>query len=118
MVTPARCHKQIAPYGRLVLKGIPVQDLVDTGASVSCLAHLTWWQNQATWGALRSYHQVIWVANGKPLPIVAHTEPLQVEWEPITGRTSSVVISRLAGTPTLIRMALMILLHLQIDATR
>ena len=43
-MTPVGCHEQIAPYGQLMLEGIPIRGLVDTGASVSCLAHSTWWQ--------------------------------------------------------------------------
>ena len=50
MVTPAGCHQQIVLYGQLVLEGIPVRGLVDTGASVSFLAYSTWWQHRATWG--------------------------------------------------------------------
>ena len=49
MVTLVGCCEQIAPYGQLVLEGIPVRGLVNTGASVSCLAHSTWWQHRATW---------------------------------------------------------------------
>ena len=38
-MTPAGCHDWIVPYGHIVMEGVPIRNLVDTGASVSCLVH-------------------------------------------------------------------------------
>ena len=114
-MTPADCHEQIVPFDQLVLEGISIWGLVNTGASVSCLAHSTWWQNQAMWPVFHLRYQVIRSANGKPLLIVSCTRQLRLEREPATGLTSFMVISGLASTLTLITMDLMIPLHLQRD---
>ena len=116
MLTPTGCHEQIATYGHITLNGILIQGLVDTGASVSCLAHSTRWQHRATWGVLRPYHQVIRGANGKPLSIAGQMRTLLMKWGSATSRSSFVVIMGLACTPALIGIDLIVPLQVQIDA--
>ena len=94
MLTPAGCHEQVASYGHIMLNGIPIQGLVDTGDSVFCLAYSTWWQHRVMLGALHPYHQVIRGANCKHLPIVRRTWYPRLKWGSTTGRASFVVIMR------------------------
>ena len=42
---PTGCHEQLSPFGHTMLDG-----MVDTIATVSCLAYTTWWHNQANGG--------------------------------------------------------------------
>ena len=111
MVTPVGCHEQLASFGHIMLGGIPIQGLVDTGVFVSRLVHVTWWHNRAMWGELHPYHQAILGANGKPLPIAGHTWYLHLKWGSATGHMSFVVIMLLVGTPALIDMDFMSITH-------
>ena len=115
-LTPDGCHEQIAPYGHITPDGIPIRDLVGTGSSISCLAHLTWWQYRATCVALSPYHQVIRSANRKPLPTAGQTQYLWLKWSSATGHSSFVFIMGLAGPPAHIGMDLIVPLWVQIDA--
>ena len=106
-MTSVSYHEQIAPYGHITLNGVPIWGLVDTGTSMSCLMHSTWWHHRTKWRALCPYHQVIRGANSKSLPIAGHTCYLRLKWGSATGCASFVAIIGLAGTPALISMNLM-----------
>ena len=53
--------------GQLVLEGIPVLGLVDTGASVTCMGFAIWWHYRTQWGALKQFESTVHGAHGKPL---------------------------------------------------
>ena len=99
-----------------MLNGEPMRGLVDTGVSVSCLSHSTWWHNRATWWALCPYHQVIRGANDQSLTFAGSTQYLRLKWGSATGPASFVVVMGLMGTLALIRMDLMVPLHVRIKA--
>ena len=115
-MTPAGFHEQVAPFGHITLDGVLIRGLIGTGASVSCLAHATWWHNRATCWALHPHHQFICGANDKPLPIAGHMRYLWLKWGSATDRASFIVIMGLAGTLTLIGMDLMVSSLVRINA--
>ena len=43
--------------GLLSIEGIPVEGLVETGASITCLLFAIWWRYRAQWGAAKAIHQ-------------------------------------------------------------
>ena len=97
----------------IILEGIPLRELMDMGASVSCI----WFCHRATLGALLLYHQVIREANGNPFPIARQTRYLSLKWGLTKGKDSFVVIARLVGTPALPGMDIMVPLKVQMTLT-
>ena len=49
-VGPVGCAVAPPILGLLSIEGIPVEGLVDTGASVTCLGFAIWWRYRAQWG--------------------------------------------------------------------
>ena len=72
-VTPVVCAVGPPITGQLNLEGIPVLGLVDTGASVTCMGFLVWWQYRAQWGPLKPFEGVVHGAHCKPLQIAGTT---------------------------------------------
>ena len=64
--------------GQLIIEGIPVLALVDTGASVTCLGFDVWWRYRTQLGALKQYEGTVHGAHGKPLNIAGRTEHLDI----------------------------------------
>ena len=56
-VAPVGCAVAPPISGLLIIEGIPVRGLVDTGASVTCLGFAIWWRYRAQWGALGAIYQ-------------------------------------------------------------
>ena len=103
--------------GQLIIEGVPVLGLVDTGASITCLGFDVWWRYRAQWGALKPYGKTVHGAHGKPLSIAGRTEHLDLQWGEARGRASFVVIVGLESPPCLIGMDIMRPLRVRIDVT-
>ena len=103
--------------GQLIVEGVPVLGLVDTGASITCLGFDVWWRYRAQWGALKPYGKTVHGAHGKPLSIAGRTEHLDLQWGEARGRASFVVIVGLESPPCLIGMDIMRPLRVRIDVT-
>ena len=103
--------------GQLIIEGVPVLGLVDTGASITCLGFDVWWRYRAQWGALKPYGKTVHGAHGKPLSIAGRTEHLDLQWGEAQGRASFVVIVGLESPPCLIGMDIMRPLRVRIDVT-
>ena len=103
--------------GQLIIEGVPVLGLVDTGASITCLGFDVWWRYRAQWGVLKQYGNAIRRAHGKPLSIAGRTEHLDIQWGEARERASFVVIVGLESPPCLIGMDIMRPLRVRIDVT-
>ena len=103
--------------GQLIIEGVPVLGLVDTGASVTCLGLDVWWRYRTQWGALKPYWGAVHGAHGKPLNIAGRTEHLDIQWGEARGRSSFIVIVGLESPPCLIDMDIMRPLRVHIDVT-
>ena len=117
-MTPVGCAVGPPITGQLNLEGIPVLDLVDTGASVTYMGFSVWWQYRTQWGPLKPFEGVVHGAHGKPLQIAGKTQHLNLKWGKARGRASFIVIIGLESTPVLIRMDIMQPLRVHIDVTR
>ena len=117
-MTPVGCAVGPPITGQLNLEGIPVLGLVDTGASVTCMGFLVWWQYRAQWGPLKPFDGVVHGAHGKPLQIAGKTQHLNLQWGKARGRASFIVIVGLESPPVLIGMDLIQPLRVHIDVTR
>ena len=116
-VAPVRCVVAPPISGLLSIEGIPVEGLVDTGASVTCLGFVLWWRYHAQWGALKPFTSTVRGAHGKPLHIAGRTEHLDIQWGEARGRASFIVIVGLESPPCLIGMDIMRPLRVRIDVT-
>ena len=103
--------------GQLIIEGIPVLGLVDTGTSVTCLGFDVWWCYRTQWGALKQYEGTVHGAHGKPLNIGWRTEHLDIQWGEARGPASFIVIVGLELPPCLIGMDIMRPLRVRIDVT-
>ena len=103
--------------GQLIIEGIPVLGLVDTGASVTCLGFDVWRSYRTQWGALKQYEGTVHGAHGKPLNIAGRTEHLDIQWGEARGRASFIVIVGLESPPCLIGTDIMRPLRVRIDVT-
>ena len=50
-LTPVHCNNA-ALYGHLIINGVHVRGMLDTGASVSCIGYDLYLQHQQAWGPL------------------------------------------------------------------
>ena len=116
-VAPVGCAVGPPISGQLTVEGIPVLELVDTGASVTCMGFAIWWRYHAQWGALKQFEGTVHGAHGKPLQIARKTEHLNIQWGEARGRASFIVIVGLESPPCLIGMDIMRLLRVHIDVT-
>ena len=116
-MAPVRCAVAPPISGLLSIEGIPVEGLVDTGASVTCLGFAIWWRYRAQWGALKPFTSTVHGAHSKPLHIVGRTEHLNIQWGEARGRASFIVIVGLESPPCLIGMDIMRPLRVRIDVT-
>ena len=116
-VAPVGCTVAPPISGLLSIEGIPVEGLVDTGASVTCLGFAIWWRYRAQWGALKPFTSTVHGAHGKPLHIAGRTEHLDIQWGEARGRASFIVIVGLESPPCLIGMDIMRPLRVCIDVT-
>ena len=116
-MTPVGCVVGPPITGQLTLEGIPVPGLVDTGASVTCMGFLVWWQYHAQWGPLMPFVGVVHGAHGKPMQIAGKTQHLDLQWGEARGQASFIVIIGLESLPCLIRMDIMRPLCVRIDLT-
>ena len=116
-VAPVGCAVAPPISGLLSIEGIPVEGLVDTGASITCLGFAIWWRYCAQWGALKPFTNAVHGAHGKPLQIAGRTEHLDIQWGEARGRASFVVIIGLESPPCLIGMDIMRPLRVRIDVT-
>ena len=78
-MAPVGCAVAPPISGLLSIESIPVEGLVDTGASITCLGFAIWWRYCAQWGALKPFTNAVHGAHGKPLQIAgaqsAHVQP-------------------------------------------
>ena len=116
-MAPVGCAVAPPISGLLSIEGIPVEGLVDTGASVTCLGFAIWWRYRAQWGALKPFTSTVHGAHGKPLHIAGRTEHLDIQWGEARGRASFIVIVGLESPPCLIGMDIMRPLRVRIDVT-
>ena len=116
-VAPVGCAVAPPISGLLSIEGIPVEGLVDTGASVTCLGFAIWWRYRAQWGALKPFTSTVHGAHGKPLHIAGRTEHLDIQWGEARGRVCFIVIVGLESPPCLIGMDIMRPLRVRIDVT-
>ena len=116
-MAPVGCALAPPISGLLTIEGIPVEGLVDTGASVTCLGFAIWWRYRAQWGALNPFTNTVHGAHGKPLHIAGRTEHLDIQWGEARGRASFIVIVGLESPPCLIGMDIMRPLRVRIDVT-
>ena len=116
-MTPVGCVVGPPITGQLMLKGIPVHGLVETGASVTCMGFSLWWQYRAQWGPLKPFGEVVRGAQGKPLQIAGKTQHLDLQWGEARGRACFIVIMGLESPPCLIGMDIMRPLRVRIDVT-
>ena len=114
-MTPVGCTVGPPITGQLTLEGIPVLDLIDTGASVTCMGFSVWWRCRAQRGPLRPFGGAVHGAHGKPLQIAGKTQHLDLQWGEAHGRASFIVIVELESPPCLIGMDIM--RTLRIDVT-
>ena len=116
-VAPVGCAVASPISGLLHIEGIPVEGLVDTGASVTCLGFAIWWRYRAQWGSLEPFAHTVRGAHGKPLQIAGRTQHLDIQWGEARGRASFIVIVGLESPPCLIGMDIMRPLRVRIDVT-
>ena len=116
-VAPVRCAVAPPISGLLQIEGIPVEGLVDTGASVTCLGFAIWWRYRAQWGSLEPFTHPVRGAHGKPLSIAGKTQYLDIQWGEARGRASFIIIVGLESPPCLIGMDIMRPLRVRIDVT-
>ena len=116
-VTQIGCTVGPPISGQLIIEGVPVLGLVDTGASITCLGFDVWWRYHTQWGALKPYGNTVRGAHGKPLNIAGRTEHLDIQWGEARGRASFIVIVGLESPPCLIGMDIMRPLRVHIDVT-
>ena len=116
-VAPVGCAVAPPISGLLHIEGIPVEGLVDTGASVTCLGFAIWWRYRAQWGSLEPFANTVRGAHGKPLQIAGKTQHLDIQWGEARGRASFIVIVGLESPPCLIGMDIMRPLRVRIDVT-
>ena len=90
-MTPVGCTVGPPITGQLILEGIPVLGLVDTGAPVTCMGFSVWWQYRAKWGPLKPFEGVVHSAHGKPLQIAGKTQHLNLQWREARGRACFIV---------------------------
>ena len=116
-MAPVGCAVVPPISGLLQIEGIPVEGLVDTGASVTCLGFAIWWRYRAQWGSLEPFTNTVRGAHGKPLQIAGRTQHLDIQWGEARGRASFIVIVGLESPPCLIGMDIMRPLRVRIDVT-
>ena len=116
-MAPVGCAVAPPISGLLQIEGIPVEGLVDTGASVTCLGFAVWWRYRAQWGSLEPFANTVRGAHGKPLQIAGKTQHLDIQWGEARGRASFIVIVGLESPPCLIGMDIMRPLRVRIDVT-
>ena len=116
-MAPVGCAVAPPISGLLSIESIPVEGLVDTGASITCLGFTIWWRYRAQWEALKPFTNAVHGAHGKPLQIAGRTEHLDIQWGEARGRASFVVIIGLESPPCLIGMDIMRPLRVCIDVT-
>ena len=116
-MTPVGCAVGPPITGQLMLEGIPVLGLVDTGASVTCLGFSVWWRYRAQWGPLRQFEGTVHGTHGKPLQIAGKTQHLDLQWGEARGRACFIVIIGLESPPCLIGMDIMRPLRVHIGVT-
>ena len=116
-MAPVGCAVAPPISGLLHIEGIPVEGLVDTGASVTCLGFAIWWRYRAQWGSLEPFANTVRGAHGKPLQIAGKTQHLDIQWGEARGRASFIVIVGLESPPCLIGMDIMRPLRVRIDVT-
>ena len=116
-MAPVGCAVAPPISGLLQIEGIPVEGLVDTGASVTCLGFAVWWRHRAQWGSLEPFANTVRGAHGKPLQIAGKTQHLDIQWGEARGRASFIVIVGLESPPCLIGMDIMRPLRVRIDVT-
>ena len=116
-VAPVGCAVAPPISGLLQIEGIPVEGLVDTGASVTCLGFAIWWRYLAQWGSLEPFTNTVRGAHGKPLQIAGRTQHLDIQWGEARGRASFIIIVGLESPPCLIGMDIMRPLRVRIDVT-
>ena len=116
-MTPVGCAVGPPITGQLNLEGIPVLGLVDTGASVTCMGFLVWWQYHTQWGPLKPFEGVVHGAHGKLLQIAGKTQHLNLQWGEARGRASFTVTIGLELPPVLIGMDIMRPLLTCVDVT-
>ena len=116
-MAPVGCAVAPPISGLLHIEGIPVEGLVDTGASVTCLGFAIWWRYRAQWGSLEPFASTVRGAHGKPLQIAGKTQHLDIQWGEARGRASFIVIVGLESPPRLIGMDIMRPLRVRIDVT-
>ena len=114
---PVRCAVAPPISGLLQIEGIPVEGLVDTGASVTCLGFAIWWRYRAQWVSLEPFTHPVRGAHGKPLQIAGKTQHLDIQWGEARGRASFIVIVGLESPPCLIGMDIRRPLRVRIDVT-
>ena len=113
-MTPVGCAVGPPITGQLILAGIPVLSLVDTGASVTCMGFSVWWQHRTQWGLLKPFEGVV---HGKPLQKAGKTQHLNLQWGEARGRVDFIVIIGLESPAVLIGMDIMRPLRVHIDVT-
>ena len=116
-MAPVGCAVAPPISGLLQIEGIPVEGLVDTGASVTCLGFAIWWRYRAQWGSLEPFTNIVRGAHGKPLQIAGRTQHLDIQWGEARGRASFIVIVGLESPPCLIGIDIMRPLRVRIDVT-
>ena len=116
-MAPVGCAVAPPISGLLQIEGIPVEGLVDTGASVTCLGFAIWWRYRAQWGSLEPFTNTVRGAHDKPLQIAGRTQHLDIQWGEARGRASFIVIVGLESPPCLIGMDIMRPLRVRIDVT-
>ena len=117
-MTPVVCAVGPPITGQLNLGGIPVLDLINTGASVTCMGFSVWWQYHSQWAPLKPFAGVVHGAHGKRLQIAGKTQHLNLQWGEARGRASFIAIIGLESPPVLIGMDIMRPLRVSIDVTR
>ena len=91
-MAPVGCAVGPPISGQLMVEGIPVLGLVDTGASVTCMGFAIWWSYRSQWEALKQFEGMVHGAHGKPLQIAGKTQHLDIQWGEACGRASFIVI--------------------------
>ena len=79
-MAPVTRSKGIAVEATILLQGIKVDALVDTGASVSCINRRLYQENQGAWGPLDPVPHGVQGADGNRLRVDGVTQTLEVQW--------------------------------------
>ena len=116
MVTPMGPRGRAPILGHVLLEGVRLKGLIDTGASISCLGNEVYQRNCDNWGPLEPYGSVVRGPDGDPLPVVGQTRPLHLRWGEASTRIRFVVIVGLKEPPALLGMDLMAPLNVHINA--